>query len=153
MRAKLPRGRGLWPAFWMLGSGFPRLDWPFCGEIDVMEYLGHQPRLSYGYVHGPGSLSDEGVGGEHRSRSSLADGFHVFAADWSAAEISFSVDGRIFETVRRGDYPPGQTWAFDRRMFLLVNLAVGGEWPGQPSRKTRFPARMTVDWIRIWKAA
>lgn len=152
IRAKLPKGRGLWPAFWMLGSSFPEVDWPFCGEIDVMENLGHNTRVSSGFVHGPGSMADTGVGGFYRSKTSLAKGFHVFSAAWSADRISFAVDGNTFRRVSRDSYPPGQTWAFDRRMFLLLNLAVGGSWPGKPSAKTVFPARLVVDWVRVWRA-
>lgn len=151
IRAKLPEGRGLWPAFWMLGSSFPRVDWPFCGEIDVMENLGQKIRISSGFVHGPGSLSDTGIGGFHRSQRSLAKGFHVFSANWAPTEISFSVDGHVFQRVLRSTYPPGQTWVFDQRMFLLLNLAVGGSWPGKPSAKTEFPADYVVDWVRVWK--
>ena len=151
IRAKLPAGRGLWPAFWMLGHDFPGVDWPFCGEIDVMEMLGQNPRRVHGYVHGPGSLAEEGVGGSKRVRRSLARGYHVYSADWSAERITFSLDGFPYATVARATYPPGQTWAFDRPMFLLLNLAVGGEWPGPPGRSTRFPARMKVDWVRVWE--
>jgi len=153
IRAKLPKGRGLWPAFWMLGEEFPGVDWPFCGEIDVMENLGQKIRISSAFVHGPGSMADTGIGGFHRSRTSLAKGFHVFAADWSAELITFSVDGEVFRRVPKATYPSGQTWAFDRRMFLLLNLAVGGSWPGKPSAATRFPARFVIDWVRVWKAA
>ena len=152
LRARLPKGRGLWPAFWMLGAAFPRVNWPFCGEIDVMENLGQNIRVSSGFVHGPGSLSDTGVGGFHRSTRSLAKGFHVFAADWTPTGVAFSVDGEIFRRVLKSGYPAGQTWAFDQRMFLLLNLAVGGSWPGKPSPKTRFPARYVIDWVRVWKA-
>lgn len=152
IRAKLPKGRGLWPAFWMLGARFPRVDWPFCGEIDVMENLGQKIRVSSGFVHGPGTLADTGVGGFHRSERSLARGFHVFSASWSAKAIAFAVDGHVFRRILKSEYPPGQTWAFDRKMFLLVNLAVGGSWPGDPSRKTVFPARFVIDWVRVWEA-
>lgn len=153
IRARLPSGRGLWPAFWMLGTRFPGLDWPFCGEIDVMEALGHRPRISYGYVHGPGSLAEIGVGGMNRSPRSLSAGFHVFSAGWSPDRIYFEVDGRRFRTVERATYPVGQTWAFDQPMFLLLNLAVGGDWPGRPTASTRFPARLVVDWVRVWEKA
>lgn len=152
VRAKLPEGRGLWPAFWMLGGGFPQIDWPFCGEIDVMENLGHNVRISSAFVHGPGSLADTGVGGFHRSESSLAKRFHVYSATWKEKLVAFSVDGEIFRRVLKSEYPTGQTWAFDQRMFLLLNLAVGGSWPGKPSPKTRFPARYVIDWVRVWKA-
>lgn len=149
MRARLPAGRGLWPAFWMLGSGFPSTAWPDCGEIDVMENLGSNTRRAYGTVHGPGSLAEEGVGGSTLSPTSLSRGYHVFSAAWSAREVAFFLDGVRYATVERATYPAGQEWALDHPMFLLLNLAVGGQWPGRPTRRTAFPARFRVDWVRV----
>lgn len=149
MRARLPRGHGLWPAFWMLGDNYSEAGWPQCGEIDVMENLGQDPFRAYGTVHGPGSLADEGVGGVVRSGSSLSTGFHRFAVRWAPGSVTFILDGRRYATVERGSYPAGQEWALDRPMFLLLNLAVGGEWPGPPLATTHFPARLVVDWIRV----
>ncbi len=150
MRAKLPAGRGLWPAFWMLGAGFPDLDWPFCGEIDVMENIGSHPRRVYGTVHGPGMTSDVGIGGSHTATKRLSSGYHVYAVKWQTDKITFLFDGVAYSTVLRSSFLEGQTWAFDQQMFLLVNLAVGGEFPGMPSRRTAFPARLQIDWIRVW---
>lgn len=153
MRARLPRGKGLWPAFWMLGDTFPATPWPDCGEIDVMESLGNDPFRAYGTVHGPGSLAEEGVGGKIRTRKALSAGFHRFGARWSPGAVTFTLDGRRYATVERSSYPAGQLWALDRPMYLIVNLAVGGQWPGAPSARTAFPARMAIDWIRVAGAA
>lgn len=151
IRAKVPAGRGLWPAFWMLGTGFPRVDWPFCGEIDVFENIGAEPNRVFGTVHGPGSLSDSGVGGWLDASDSLARSYHVYSATWRADRVVFALDGIAFTTVLRASYPEGQQWVFDRPMFMLLNLAVGGEFPGSPSSQTHFPARLQVDWIRVWE--
>ena len=149
-RMRVPRGRGLWPALWMMGANIRRVGYPRCGEIDVMELLGQQPRTVYGTVHGPGPRSERGIGGKLTSRRSLSRGFHVYAATWTPHWIRFSVDGRAYKTVWRSRYPKRDTWAFHHRMFLILNLAVGGRWPGPPSSRTRFPAHLTVDWVRAW---
>jgi beta-glucanase (GH16 family) len=150
-RMKVPRGRGLWPAFWMLGADIGRVGYPRCGEIDVMELLGQHPRTVYGTVHGPGPSLDEGIGGKFTARRSLARGFHTYAAIWGPRRVRFRLDGRTYETVRRSALPTGDKWALDRRMFILLNLAVGG-WPGPPDRSTRFPARLEVAWVRVWQS-
>ncbi len=150
-RMKVPTGRGLWPAFWMLGADIGRVGYPRCGEIDVMELLGQHPRTVYGTVHGPGPNLDEGIGGKLTAGRSLARGFHTYAAIWGPRRVRFRLDGRTYETVRRSALPPGDKWALDRRMFILLNLAVGG-WPGPPDRSTRFPARLEVAWVRVWQS-
>ncbi|MGH2975927.1 MAG: glycoside hydrolase family 16 protein [Solirubrobacterales bacterium] len=149
-RMRVPAGRGLWPAFWMLGADINRVGYPRCGEIDVMELLGHDPRTVYGTVHGPGPDLDVGIGGRRTTRRSLARGFHTYGAIWTPTQVRFLLDGRTYETVRRSAYPPRDRWALDRRMFMILNLAVGGSWPGPPDRATRFPARLRVDWVRVW---
>jgi beta-glucanase (GH16 family) len=150
-RMKVPRGRGLWPAFWMLGSDIGRVGYPRCGEIDVMELLGQHPRTVYGTVHGPGPNLDVGIGGKLTARRSLARGFHTYAAIWGPRKVRFRLDGRTYETVRRRAFPPSDKWALDRRMFILLNLAVGG-WPGPPDRSTPFPARLKVAWVHVWQS-
>ncbi|MGH2966786.1 MAG: glycoside hydrolase family 16 protein [Solirubrobacterales bacterium] len=149
-RMRVPRGRGLWPALWMMGANIHRVGYPRCGEIDVMELLGQHPRTVYGTVHGPGPRSKRGIGGKLTSRRSLSRGFHLYAASWGPHRIRFSVDGRAYKTVWRSRYPKRDTWAFRHRMFLILNLAVGGRWPGPPSSRTRFPAQLKVDWVRVW---
>jgi beta-glucanase (GH16 family) len=149
-RMQVPAGRGLWPACWMLGADIGRVGYPRCGEIDVMELLGQQPRKVYGTVHGPGPDLDRGIGGTFTADRSLARGFHTYAARWTPHSVRFSLDGNVYEVVRKSDYPKRDKWALDRRMFILLNLAVGGSWPGPPDSATKFPARLKVDWVRVW---
>ena len=150
-RIRVPSGRGLWPAFWMLGANYQRVGYPRCGEIDVMELVGNEPRKVHAAVHGPGPHLETGIGGGFRARRSLAHRYHVYAARWSPNAVRFSIDGRTYETVHRRDYPRRDRWVFNHRMFLIVNLAVGGDWPGPPTPRTRFPARLRVDWVRVWR--
>ncbi len=150
-RMRVPRGRGLWPAFWMLGANIRRVGYPRSGEIDVMELLGQHPRRVYGTVHGPGPDLDVGIGGHLTARRSLARGFHTYAAIWGPRRVRFRLDGRTYETVRRSAFPRGNKWTLDHRMFMLLNLAVGG-WAGPPNRWTHFPARLKVSWVRVWRS-
>jgi beta-glucanase (GH16 family) len=138
-RMRVPAGRGLWPAFWMMGANIGRIGWPRCGEIDVMELLGQNPRKVYGTI-----------GGHITVRRSLARGFHVYAARWTPTYVRFSLDGHAYETVRRSEYSRRLNWALDNRMFILLNLSVGG-WAGRPGHATRFPARLKVDWVHVRK--
>jgi beta-glucanase (GH16 family) len=149
-RMRVPAGRGLWPAFWMMGASIGRIGWPRCGEIDVMELLGQNPRKVYGTIHGPGPILDGGIGGHITVRRSLARGFHVYAARWTPTYVRFSLDGHAYETVRRSEYSRRVNWALDNRMFILLNLSVGG-WAGRPGHATRFPARLKVDWVHVRK--
>jgi beta-glucanase (GH16 family) len=150
-RMRVPAGRGLWPAFWMMGADINLVGYPRCGEIDVMEVLGQHPRTVHGTVHGPGPNLDSGIGGQLTAKRSLARRFHTYGARWTPDQVRFTLDGRAYETVRRSAYPPDATWAFDRHMFMILNLAVGGTWPGPPDRATRFPARLKVAWVRVWQ--
>jgi beta-glucanase (GH16 family) len=150
-RMRVPAGRGLWPAFWMLGADINRVGYPRCGEIDVMELLGQDPRTVYGTVHGPGPDLDVGIGGRRTTKRSLARGFHTYTARWTPRQVRFLLDGRTYETVRRSAYPQRDAWALNRRMFMILNLAAGGTWPGPPGRATHFPARLEVAWVRVWQ--
>jgi beta-glucanase (GH16 family) len=151
-RIKIPAGQGIWPAFWMLGANFPETDWPDCGEIDVMENIGKEPSVVHGTIHGPGyppagvSARYELAGGAPFSRD-----FHVFSADWTPGAIRFYVDGRAYATFTQADLPAGGKWVFDHPFFMLLNVAVGGKWPGPPDESTMFPQTMLVDWIRVWQ--
>lgn len=148
-RMRVPAGQGLWPAFWMLGSAIDHVGYPKCGEIDVMELLGQDPRVVYGTVHGPGPDLDVGIGGRRKVRHSLASGFHVYGAHWTPHQVRFTLDGHAYFTAQRSAYPHRDTWALDQPMFMILNLAVGGEWPGRPDSSTRFPGRLVVDWVRV----
>ena len=150
-RIQLPRGTGLWPAFWMLGADFPADGWPQCGEIDIMENIGSEPEQVHGTVHAPGYSGRNGVGASHQlaSGADFADNFHVFAVEWQEDEIRWFVDGQMFSRLTPADVPAA--WAFNRPFFLMLNLAVGGKWPGSPDDTTRFPQAMTIDYVRVYQ--
>jgi len=152
-RLKIPRGQGLWPAFWMLGADINAAGWPRCGEIDIMENIGREPATVHGSMHGPGYSGGDSLsalfalpGGE-----ALADGFHVFAVEWEPAIVRFSIDGTLYETRTPADLKPGQAWVFDHPFFMLLNVAVGGDWPGSPDASTVFPQTMLVDYVRVYR--
>jgi beta-glucanase (GH16 family) len=148
-RIQVPAGQGLWPAFWTLGEGTQA--WPHAGEIDVMEYVGKTPNMVYGTVHGPAYSGANGVGKSHPSATPYANDFHVYTVIKRPNEISWQVDGVEFFRITPANLPSGASWVFERPFYLLLNLAVGGDWPGSPDASTVFPARMTVDWVRIYK--
>jgi beta-glucanase (GH16 family) len=152
-RIKIPHGQGMWPAFWMLGKDIstPGAGWPRSGEIDIMENVGKEPSIVHGTVHGPGYSGGKGISAAHALRGS--DKFHVYGVEWSADSIEFSVDGKAYTKVTHASLPAGAEWVFDKPFFLLLNLAVGGDWPGNPNSATRFPQSMEVDWVRVWKRA
>ena len=150
-RIKLPVGQGIWPAFWMLGADIDRVPWPRCGEIDIMEYRGQEPRVLWGTIHGPGYAGDDAIGGRHV----LAEGgfhldFHVFAVEWDEAGIAWEVDGHAYHRAEPDDLPAGAEWVFDRPFFILLNVAVGGRWVGPPDDATEFPQTMLVDYVRVY---
>ena len=146
-RIKVPPGVGLWPAFWTLGEG----PWPSAGEIDVMEWIGKTPNTVYATVHGPGYSGANGVGKPLSQAAPYSDGFHVFTVIKRPNEIIWQVDGQEFHRVTPASLPSGSAWVFERPYFLLLNLAVGGDWPGSPDSSTPFPATMQVDYVRIFK--
>jgi beta-glucanase (GH16 family) len=152
-RVKLPRGQGIWPAFWMLGADVGSVGWPACGEIDIMENIGREPRVNHGSLHGPGYPRDGATAlYELPNRHPLYKAFHRFAIEWSPEKIEFFVDGVSYETVTAGSLPAGASWVFKRPFFFLLNVAVGGDWPGSPDGTTVFPQEMAVDYVRVWKA-
>jgi beta-glucanase (GH16 family) len=151
-RIKIPRGQGIWPAFWMLGgqigNGVP---WPDSGEIDIMENVGYEPHMVHGTLHGPGYSGGAGIGAAytHPQGWSFADDFHTFAIDWEPGRISWSVDGNVYQTRTTAD-TGGNPWVFDQPFFFLLNVAVGGNWPGYPDGTTQFPQQMVVDYVRVY---
>ncbi|MFF4157131.1 family 16 glycosylhydrolase [Streptomyces sp. NPDC001678] len=151
-RIKIPKGQGLWPAFWMLGANVDKVTWPGNGEIDVMEALGRQPNTVHGTIHGPGYVA-QGI--ENHTTlgrgGSLADGFHTYRVDWMPGKVTWYLDGKPYGTACAGQLKHGQKWVFDHPHYLLLNLAVGGDWPGPPDRSTPFPARMLVDYVRVYE--
>ena len=149
-RMKIPRGQGMWPAFWMLGNNIGSVGWPTCGEIDIMENVGFEPSTVHGTIHGPGYSGSGGIGAAYSlpSGQAFADGFHVFAVDWAPNTVSFSVDGNVYETRTPSDVN-GNQWVFDHPFYIIVNLAVGGYWPGDPDGSTVFPAQLVVDYVHV----
>ncbi len=150
-RMRIPAGRGLWPAFWMLGDNVNKVSWPACGEVDVLEALGQQPSIAHGFINGPFGTSHYTVDRAISSRRSLASAFHTFAISWSRNSITWLLDGVRYGTVTPKDLPPGAKWVYNRSFHLILNLAVGGDWGGPPSAATRFPASLLVDWVRVYQ--
>ncbi len=149
-RMKLPYGQGIWPAFWMLGDNIEEVDWPLSGEIDIMEHVGKEPRRVYGTVHGPGYSGSGGIG--HFTtfpENSLYNEFHTFAVEWEADEIRWYVDDEQFFKLTPEQV--NKEWVFDHPFFIIINLAVGGYWPGYPDESTVFPQFLTVDYVRVYQ--
>ena len=158
-RIKIPRGQGLWPAFWMLGTDIEKPGWPGCGEIDIMENIGKEPALVHGTIHGPGYSGGHGIGAAYALPDALpadqrfADDFHLFAVEWEANVIRFYVDDHLYATRTPADLPKGAKWVYDHPFFVLLNVAVGGDWPGNPDASSEFPQTMLVDYVRVYERA
>jgi beta-glucanase (GH16 family) len=139
----------------MLGQNFPGVDWPACGEIDIMENIGSEPAIAHGTTHGPGPATyvDVGLTGAYTlpGGQALANDFHVYATEWETSAIRFYVDGTLYKTVTPADLPAGATWVWDHPYFILLNFAVGGDWPGSPDATTVWPQTMEVDYVRAYK--
>jgi beta-glucanase (GH16 family) len=152
-RIQLPLGQGIWPAFWMLGDNFATVGWPQCGEIDIMEYRGQAPSVANGALHGPGYSGGNPLQGSYTLASGgFNEGFHVFAVEWTPGSITWSVDGVAFMTRGVGDVPAGGEWVFDHPFFIILNVAVGGSYVGDPNASTVFPQTMLVDYVRVYGA-
>jgi beta-glucanase (GH16 family) len=153
-RMEVPVGQGLWPQLWMLGDNMGSTGWPNCGEIDIMEMLDQAPGTVYGTIHGPetGSSSAYTVQGKVTSPTSLAGSFHTYGIVWSPGSITWTLDGTPYSTVSRSALPAADQWVFDAQRFhLVLDLAVGGSWAGAPSAATQFPAKLNVDWVRVYQ--
>ncbi|QNA90985.1 glycoside hydrolase family 16 protein [Massilia sp. Dwa41.01b] len=149
-RIRIPRGQGIWPAFWLLGADIGTTGWPRCGEIDIMENIGKEPGIVHGTLHGPGYSGEHGFGGPSAlSMGAYADDFHVFAVEWEPHEIRWYRDGILYHTATpklvKGE------WVFEHPFFVILNLAVGGYWPGYPDATTPLPQRMLVDYVRVYR--
>ncbi|MFM7400924.1 MAG: family 16 glycosylhydrolase [Bacteroidota bacterium] len=154
IRAKLPKGQGIWPALWMLGTNIDNVGWPACGEIDIMEYLGHQTSTVHGTAHwgAQGSTSSQ----SSSSRFDLTSGnfyekFHVFSIIWEANRIRWYMDDQLFHTVTTTTTNGAANWRFNQEFFFIFNIAVGGNWPGYPDATTQFPQKMFVDYVRVFQ--
>jgi beta-glucanase (GH16 family) len=145
-RIKIPRTQGIWPAFWMLGGG----NWPNDGEIDIMENIGREPSTVHGTIHGPGYSGGAGIGAAYTlsGGQQFADAFHTFTVDWAPDSITWYVDGIQYQRRTPADLG-GNTWVFNHPFFMIMNVAVGGNWPGYPDGTTVMPQTMTVDYVRV----
>ncbi len=158
IRAKLPRGQGIWPAIWMLPTDWEYGGWAASGEIDIMELLGHEPRIVYGTLHYGGEWPNNVHTGTSytlpSSAGTFSDDFHLFTLEWDTTEFRWYVDGIYYQTQNtwhssNGSYPA----PFDKRFHLLLNVAVGGNWPGNPDSTTSFPQVMEIDYVRVYQKA
>lgn len=153
IRAILPEGQGIWPALWMLGQNIGDIGWPACGEIDIMELVGHEPSTTHGTAHwgaqGQGYSNYQGKGYYLNGGEKFSDKYHVFSLVWEANSIKWYVDDNEFYRLTNvdvnGNYP------FNKDFFFIFNIAVGGQWPGSPDATTQFPQRMYVDYVRVFQ--
>lgn len=149
-RIKLPYGPGIWPAFWLLGSDVDSIGWPQCGEIDIMEYRGQQTNLINGTVHGPGYSGGGSITKTFGFTNDRFDkDFHLFVVEWGKNYLRFYVDDVLYQEIKPEDLP-GQ-WVFDKPFFIILNVAVGGNYVGFPTSQTPFPQTMLVDYVRIYR--
>jgi beta-glucanase (GH16 family) len=152
MRAKLPFGNGVWPAFWTLGINIPEVDWPTCGEIDIMEYVGYDTLIIYGTIH---TEAYNAAIGTHKGSRIKTDKpwetFHVYAAEWFKDRIDFYLDSiKYFTYLNEGT--GNDVWPFDKPQYIILNLAIGGSWGGQYGIDTTiFPQQYIVDYVRVYK--
>jgi len=150
-RIRLPQTQGIWPAFWMLGDNLGEVGWPQSGEIDIMEHVGSEPTLTHGALHGPGYSGNTPFSGTHDLRERADANYHVYAVEWDAGGIRWFVDDTLFYGVTRAQVQARGPWVFDQPFFLLLNVAVGGNWPGSPDAGSTFPQRMYVDYVRVYR--
>ncbi len=155
VRARLPRGRGIWPAIWLLGSNIGTVGWPACGEIDVMEYVGWMPDTIHGNIHASaryaGHVDPVAAGMKAMLHVPDSDQFHVYAVEWDHEHIRISCDGRVYLTYAN-PHTGLAAWPFDQPFYLLMNVAVGGSWGGEHGIDNRiFPQRMEIDYVRVYQ--
>ncbi len=151
-RIQMPSGPGLWPAFWLLGANFDTVGWPACGEIDIMEYRGQEPSTVHGSLHGPGYSAGNAVTRRFDLPQDRFDtGFHVFAVEWGEDYIDWYVNETLYQSIKPSDLPAA--WVYDHPFYIILNLAVGGNYVGPPNESTTFPQTMLVDWVRVYSDA
>ena len=150
-RIQVPSGQGVWPAFWLLGDDFSSAGWPTCGEIDIMENVGSEPATIHGSLHGPGYSGANPLTAVYSLlRGRFSEAFHLFVVEWEPQAVRFYVDGERYATKTPADIPAGTRWVYDHPFFVLLNLAVGGNMPGNPNDSTVFPQYMLVDYVRVY---
>jgi beta-glucanase (GH16 family) len=151
-RMRLPSGRGMWPAFWLLGNNIGSVGWPQCGEVDIMEYRGQEPTLVHGSLHGPGYSGGAALTRTYNAPFPLDGGFHVYTLEWTSSKVTWALDGVVYSTITPSNVPAGGTWVFNHPFFIVLDLAVGGNFVGSPDAGTAFPQALQVDYVRVYKA-
>ncbi|MCP5521498.1 MAG: glycoside hydrolase family 16 protein [Verrucomicrobiales bacterium] len=152
VRAKVPAGRGTWPAIWMLGTNIGEVGWPACGEIDILEHVGHEPGVAFANVHTRGHNHMRGNGrGSRLELPTATTEFHVYAVEWTHEKMDFLVDGQKFFSLKN-DGTGVDSWPFDAPQYLILNLAIGGSWGGAKGvDATAFPQRFLIDYVRVYQ--
>ena len=149
-RIKMPWGPGIWPAFWMLGDNIDEVAWPQCGEIDIMEYRGQEPNLVHGSLHGPGYSGGAAITKSFGFTNDRFDvDFHVFAVEWGEDYIDYFVDDTLYLRIKPEDV--SGEWVYNQPFFIILNVAVGGNYVGFPTPQTPFPQTMLVDYVKVYK--
>ena len=149
--SSFPTGKGIWPAFWLLGDDHETDHWPDCGEIDILETIG-APDTMYSTIHGPGYSGAKGPSTKFvlPAGEQVDTAFHLYAVEWSPNDIKFFFDDHLIVERTPADLPPGTKWVYDHPFYILLNFAVGGNWPGNPDDTTTFPQQMLVDYVRVY---
>jgi beta-glucanase (GH16 family) len=151
-RIQVAEGQGLWPAFWTLGDNLASAGWPGCGELDIQETVNAAPKVNHGSAHGPGYSGANPLTATYMLPSgALSDGYHVYAIEWEPNVVRWYVDDNLYETRTPADVPAGAQWVYDHPFFVMLNLAVGGNFPGPPDATTVFPQTTKVDWVRVYR--
>jgi beta-glucanase (GH16 family) len=152
VRAKVPTGKGTWPAIWMLGTNIPEVGWPECGEIDILEYVGYDPHKVHANIHTDAYNHVEGTGkGNSITLDKPWENFHTYAIEWRENRIDFFVDTTKYFTFKNDGEGNNATWPFDKPHYLLINLAIGGSWGGQQGiNDEKFPHQYYIDYVRVY---
>lgn len=151
-RLQIPYSQGIWPAFWMLGNNMGTAGWPTAGEIDIMENIGKEPSILHGTVHGPNYSGSNGIGGPYTLPSGqLHDAYHVYAVEWEENVMRWYIDGTLYFTLTKSTVETHGQWVFDHPFFIIMNVAVGGAWPGDPDGTTVMPQQMKIDYVRVYQ--
>lgn len=149
-KLKTPTGPGLWPAFWLLGENIKEVNWPECGEIDIMEQRGQQPSITHGSVHGPGYFgANAKTKGFGLQQGRFDQEYHLYAIEWTSDCIDYYVDNVLFQRIQPSDLTG--KWVFNKPMFIILNVAVGGNYVGYPTSETPFPQSMIIDYVKVYK--
>jgi beta-glucanase (GH16 family) len=152
-RVKVPAGAGYWPAFWMLGTDIDQVLWPQTGEIDIMENVGRLPNTVFGTLHGPGYSGGQSYGRSYDFAAPVADAFHTFSVEWQPDKIVWYVDGiKYHQATPQDAFLQGKQWVYNHSFFMLLNVAVGGNFGGAVSPSTAFPQSTLVDYVRLYQA-